>query len=384
MYTIMLVDDEQPALQRLRLLLEKHTDLQVSGLYTKPSEALAAASKEHFDAAFLDIEMPGMNGLQLASELTQTYPAMEVIMVTAYNEYALQAFRANAIDYLLKPVDTDDLIRAVQKLKKRLSPILQAPPKTDTTAAHITGLGGFEVYPTGQEKPLRFQTAKAEELFAYMLAHVDNHISKWVLCEQLWPDNEPVKAEQNLHTCVHRLKKTLTESVFPAQWHSQRGSYRMTLGEQVKCDWLTFEQAADNAVELSGLTDHQPNIQIERLEQAVSVYKGGLFGGKDYRWCEPLRERLQRKFADTAKALSQFYRQLDKATSAIELLHRLGNDFPYDEDVQEQILEHYLRKKDRSAFLLHYGKIEAALRDGLNLQPSERIARMHKQMTAMK
>lgn len=113
-----LVDDEPLALERLQRLLLHFPGLQIVGSATDPAsalETLSNKSNEPIDVLFLDIQMPGMNGFELLSRL-QEQPF--VIFTTAYDEYALQAFQVNSIDYLLKPIEPEQLERALQKLNR--------------------------------------------------------------------------------------------------------------------------------------------------------------------------------------------------------------------------------------------------------------------------
>lgn len=117
-----LVDDEPLALERLERLLAAFPEIEIAGAATDPSAAVTTLNdpdSQPVDVLFLDIQMPGMNGFELLAQLaTQPF----VIFTTAYDQHALRAFETNAIDYLLKPIDTDHLERALNKLG-RLRPI---------------------------------------------------------------------------------------------------------------------------------------------------------------------------------------------------------------------------------------------------------------------
>jgi two-component system LytT family response regulator len=114
-----LVDDEMLAIERLGRLLAGFANVRVIGSATDPAEALDFLNRESTDVLFLDIQMPGMNGFELLSQLAEQ-PC--VIFTTAYDEYALKAFEVNSIDYLLKPIEASQLERALAKLS-RLRPI---------------------------------------------------------------------------------------------------------------------------------------------------------------------------------------------------------------------------------------------------------------------
>ena len=119
-----LVDDEPLALERLHRLLAASPEIEVTGTATDPSAAIATLNDSNsppIDVLFLDIQMPGTNGFELLARLT---PQPFVIFTTAYDQHALRAFETNAIDYLLKPIEHEQLERALKKLG-RLRPIVK-------------------------------------------------------------------------------------------------------------------------------------------------------------------------------------------------------------------------------------------------------------------
>jgi two-component system LytT family response regulator len=118
-----IVDDEKRCVEMLCLDLEKHCpEVEVIGSFTSPKEALLQIKKLKPNLLFLDVEMPWMNGFELLELLGE--PFFEVIFTTAYDRFAVKAFQFSAVDYLLKPVDPEELKKAVQKtLKKKESPL---------------------------------------------------------------------------------------------------------------------------------------------------------------------------------------------------------------------------------------------------------------------
>jgi two-component system LytT family response regulator len=109
-----IVDDEKHCRDLLQLLLEKHCpEVTVQAICSNGEIALEAIEKYKPQLLFLDVEMPGMDGFQMLEACVK--PAFEVIFTTAYNQYAIPAIRHSALDYLLKPIDTEELIAAVNK-----------------------------------------------------------------------------------------------------------------------------------------------------------------------------------------------------------------------------------------------------------------------------
>lgn len=116
-----LVDDEPDGIRTLQRMLELHCPhIQVVATCANAAAAKKQVEEVNPDVVFLDIQMPGKSGLELLTELTELdIKNFEVIFVTAHNEYMLQALQYSAADYLLKPVDEDRLIEAVQRVERR-------------------------------------------------------------------------------------------------------------------------------------------------------------------------------------------------------------------------------------------------------------------------
>ena len=112
-----IVDDEPDSIKLLSLQLSQHCpEVEIAGMYTSSVKALPAIEKIQPDLVFLDIEMPIMNGFELLEKILHL--PFSVIFITAYNQYALKAFRFSAIDYLLKPIDKSELVRSMEKVRK--------------------------------------------------------------------------------------------------------------------------------------------------------------------------------------------------------------------------------------------------------------------------
>lgn len=115
---ILIVDDERPARDKLRRLLEREADVTALAEARDGVEALEQVDAFKPDVAFLDIQMPEVSGLEVAASLPA--PAPLIVFATAFDQYAIQAFDANAIDYLLKPYDQARLQRALERVRQRL------------------------------------------------------------------------------------------------------------------------------------------------------------------------------------------------------------------------------------------------------------------------
>ena len=149
-----IVDDSPQARKLLRLMLgDLCPDVLLLGDAENVTDGLSLIKSHLPDVVFLDIEMPGKSGLQMAEELIANNIASQVVFTTAYNSYAVNAFRLSAIDYLLKPIQEDQLIEAVEKIKEnailknsaeRLDALTQNLNDKKPALLSIPVQGGFE------------------------------------------------------------------------------------------------------------------------------------------------------------------------------------------------------------------------------------------------
>jgi two-component system, LytTR family, response regulator len=131
MLRVVILDDEKSAITVLRHKLLKNfpEELEVVGTFDDPEDALAGLGALRPDVLFLDVEMPGMSGLELLEHLPER--GFEVVFTTAYQQYAIEAIRRSALDYLVKPIDEGDLKNAVERIfskKKAQKTPVAAPP----------------------------------------------------------------------------------------------------------------------------------------------------------------------------------------------------------------------------------------------------------------
>ena len=117
MIKAILVDDEAPARSELRFLLDEIKQVEVVAEATNVREAIEQIKEKGADVLFLDISMPGATGLQLAEALNRLKYPPAIVFVTAHSEYGAKAFDVNAVDYLVKPVETDRLLQAITKVR---------------------------------------------------------------------------------------------------------------------------------------------------------------------------------------------------------------------------------------------------------------------------
>lgn len=119
MIRVLIADDEAPARGKLERWVAEQPDMQLAGYAEDGLAAAERIERLHPDVAFLDVQMPGLSGLEVAAQLEESSAPL-IVFVTAFDEHAVKAFELNAVDYLLKPYDKDRLLRALQRVRERL------------------------------------------------------------------------------------------------------------------------------------------------------------------------------------------------------------------------------------------------------------------------
>lgn len=181
----LIVDDEHLALLHLKNMLERTNAFQSIMAYQDPIEVLEHPEISAVDAVFLDIEMPGVNGIELAEAIQSMNENIQVVFITAYNEFAIKAFELNAIDYLLKPVNYKRLETTVERI--RTNHMLRA--SAENTEAHfsIQCFGNLQFYQTLKgvktNIPVKWRTSKAREIYLFLLHNLGRVVSKDMLID---------------------------------------------------------------------------------------------------------------------------------------------------------------------------------------------------------
>ena len=288
---ILIVDDEVDTLNEINFYVKKHEAFDYVVTCTNPLQALEEVEKLQFDAALLDIEMPVMNGLELAEQLLNISSDMKVVFITAYNSYATEAFDVNAIDYVLKPIREERLVKALDRLVNKGRNNLQE--KVGRPNISIYTLGKF-VVKIGEEV-VKWNRKKSTELFAYLLENREMPIHKEKLCDLLWPDLEPKKALVNLQSTIYSIRKLLREYDSREVTIKYIGDNYLLCIKGVYIDTVEFENTLKQAL------DREDELL---LRKALNIYKEDYLEEEGWLWTEPKKQELRKKHSIGLKKLN--------------------------------------------------------------------------------
>lgn len=181
-------------------------DLEIVAECEDGASALEAIDEHRPDVAFLDIRMPGLTGLEVASAATEFSPSTQIVFVTAYDQYAIDAFESGAIDYLLKPIATDRLAATVQRVQGRLA---SGAANSEALATLIRKLG-IHAPEKGDEPPLRWITASTGR--ETRLIQVDEVI--YFRADNKYTTVMTAEGESLLRTPIRELLEVLDRATF--------------------------------------------------------------------------------------------------------------------------------------------------------------------------
>ena len=217
------LDDEQASLDVLcRALSDAVPEAEIRS-FRYVSAALDELLQNGFqpDAAFLDIEMPGMSGLELAKRIREISPKTNIVFATAYSEYATDAFRLHASGFLMKPATVEKVLR-------------------------VQCFGNFEVFAGG--KPMSFTYKKTKELLAYLIDRRGSACNTAELCAALWEDKpDTPEMHKYLRKLLADLSHTLAQAGAEEAIAKSRNSFAV-LPDKIDCDYYRFLKREISAI----------------------------------------------------------------------------------------------------------------------------------------
>ncbi|MNI19531.1 Transcriptional regulatory protein YehT [compost metagenome] len=358
-----LIDDEKPALLHLERLLQADGRIEVVGKYTSARAGLEHLSQMKIDVVFLDIGMPGINGLKAAEYIREIDSHIHIVYITAYSEFALEAFEIQALDYLLKPVMADRLNKTISRMSTVVGS--KSLAMMENTKEEPMVLCFKRLDSTHTAKKLHFRTLKAQELFAYLLHKNEQWVTKDSLLGTIWPEYTEDKALTHLHTSVYQIRKQLKQWGGDATVKYAHDSYRLEQ-KGFKVDVDLFEQELMGKP--GGLQD-----SVERWERIEKLYRGEYLEDHDYSWAKPRRRELHQNYIRYVLLLAKQEMNACHELQAIERLRHAQEKEPYSEEICELILTAYAKLQDYESLQQYYDTFTELVRSELETEPDRKI-----------
>lgn len=360
MIRAIIVDDEQPSVDKTARLLGDSGIVDVRGRFTNPLEALEFLKKTRVDAAFLDIEMPGMDGLELSNHVLDLQGGIAVVFVTAFHEYAVEAFRLNALDYLLKPVSKERLKETLDRIVEEKNVQVHPAP------LQVYCFGKFKVVAGAGE--VKFRTGKAEELLAFLIDRRGAAVSRSEIIDRMWGEYDGDRAVAHFNTTLHYVKKALLRCGVEAPVEHVRGAYRLEPAG-IDCDFhrsMSFVSAA------AGVND----VSIQEYEETAALYTGDYLAGNEFQWAERNRVALKEQYVRMIMDMAAYYRSAGKHGKTAEIMKTGLHHEPLHGGINYRLVEALLLLNDRIAAARYYDIYRRKLKNELGLEPDAAFKRL--------
>ncbi len=237
---IIAVDDERSALWTLEQAINSAKNDANVTCFLSANDALEYAQKNKIDVAFLDIQMIEISGLFLAKKLKSINPLVNIIFVTGYSDYMMDAFDMLASGYVMKPINPERIVTELENLRH--------PVKLSFKGLHIQCFGNFEVYMN--ETPVNFKRLKSKEALAYLIDRKGASVTKKELASVLLEDKRYTRSIQSyihiiISEMIHSLEKVNSGNIII----KKRNSYAVD-PSKFSCDFYSYENGEPSSINL--------------------------------------------------------------------------------------------------------------------------------------
>jgi len=355
-----IVSDESPEIDVLKNSLESTNRIKIIGRFTN-CNVIHEIKKLNPKVAFLKMEMPGTDGVTIAKRMQEKLTDIKIVFISAYEQYAIQAFEVGAVDYIVKPFKKQRIHKMVSRLciKHQSKPIHHMCMVCCFKHLHFK-INGKEI------KKVKWRTAKAKELFTlFIQKRKEAAVRKDVLAELLWPEQAKEKAYEQLYCTIYQIRKTLKSIGANIEIISRDDRYELIFND-VTCDVEEWEKG------IIGI----PEITEESLPKALKLikqYTGDYLKEETYVWKENEQERLRVLYQSFSNKVLHYLFENEKYTEASLLALRNQKLFPYLQDSYFILMRIYDKNGDIYNVEKQYLKLLNMLKDEFNTIPNQTI-----------
>ncbi|QZY55770.1 response regulator [Crassaminicella profunda] len=341
MLKVIAIDDEYIALERLKRVLKKIDYIKLIDTFNEPEKALEffVTTKERIDIVFLDIEMPRMNGLELAEKIIGEHIGTDIIFLTAYDQYALEAFKVHAVSYLLKPIDLEEMNKQLNHLyrKKQI-----AKEDIQNKKIFIQGFGGFSCK-SEDGKTIKWRTKKAEELVALLTHYQGKKISREMILDRLWPEKDRKSASSNLYTTCYYIRKKLEKIGVEHFLVRDKENYYIDIKDN-QVDFIDFSKKI--------ILPHKQT--MESLIQLANTYKGQYLKDMAYEWGESRAIWFENEYTNLQFEIARRYIEDGDFVKASKVMKTLIEYHPLCEKAYKKLIEILIGLNDQEQIKKYY------------------------------
>jgi len=352
-----IIDDELPAIDELIYLLRDYDTVNIIGTFLNPLKAYNFIQNEKPDMVFIDIDMPEMGGVELALEIQGILPQIIIVFVTAYSQYAMEAFKAYPLDYILKPIDEERFTKTMQHITRRN----MDEGENFCSNLSIKCFGKFEM--TCGDEIVKFAINKARELLIFLICHIDQPVSRDCLLHMMFKSHDK-KSANNLRVTLCRLRNTLAVYDIEKDDIFIKENCQLFMRSGI-CDYVDFYRFVSHHVTI----DEDNVAEAERL---IDLCNGELFCGLDESWLVEPREWVSVQIENVILKIVTYYMAHERFENAEKRLLYLLEINPLSEQGYLMLLDLYRGTSNIITFNLYFRKYAKMMEEELGSSADKR------------
>jgi two-component SAPR family response regulator len=358
---VVIIDDEIPAIDEIVYFLKEYS-LEIVGTYHNPLQALDCIMADNPDLIFIDIEMPRLNGIELAIKIQNLINHIIIVFVTAYSQYALEAFRVHPIDYILKPIESNAFSNAMQYVIKQYELLQNQLSKEElgdvNDKVSVNCFGNFEVIKDNVR--MKFATKKSKELLAYLIYNTDKVFYRDEMLRALFPSSDVTKAQNNFYVTLYRLRNTMNEFGIKKEDFYIQDNYTIHANDCL-CNYINFTKVIKNKNKITDIT-------IKDCEKIIEQYQAELFLDIQAVWVDEAREMVNIEIESLIFRMISYYIERKEYHHAERVLMFLLEINPLSGIGYETLLDLYIHNDNQPAYRLLYKKYAEFMKEEMRLE----------------
>ncbi|QXE20700.1 response regulator [Clostridium sp. 001] len=367
---VIIIDDDKAMLLILKRIFNKIPEVEVINTFNSSSNVLEFLKEFSIDMVFLDINMPGENGVELAKKIKKANSIIDIVFITSYREYAVEAFDICAFDYIVKPVLSERLQRTISRaLKKRSVLVEKALSKEKNISVYL--FGGIDVS-SQSLGTVKWLSTKSMELFAYLLLKEGRKVPKNIVIEDIFPGMPLKNAENYLKTAVYQIRKVIEHHGLKLLLTSSNGAYKLECSD-FYVDFMDFREKIQKL----------EKIDASNLQEALNVekmYVGDLLGDRSYYWSMSEREKYLNQYLSLAKKLGKYYFDNGNMEQASYILKKIIKISPLQEEANYLFMKVFAAQKNKKLLMKHYEGYVKMLKRELDICPEPAVIDLYRKL----
>src|SRR5690625_2291169 len=355
----MIIDDNPLAIDNIENMLKENSSLEIIGKCTSPYEGLINVLDISPDVVFLEVKMKELNGIELVKIIRRKIPNIQIVFISKCEKHAVSAFEIGVLDYILKPISQERVVRMLCRLKKRLTLIkIHSPQMVGSFRRLYFRDSSHQIV-----NNIKWRTKKTGELFGYLLHHQNKSLETYKLIDLLWPDIDSEKGSSLLYSSIYQIRKMMKKLDFNITIENNSNGYLLNLND-VSHDVRDWKIAMDKlpGLSLDTIIDHL---------QVIKMYKGEYLVEHDYPWAFAEKRYLNTIWWDHVENVVNVLVENERIAEVVRIYKYAVDICPSKESGYLKLMQSLAKLDDTEGVIYYYKKLKHMLLTEFEVIPEE-------------